>query len=94
MAVGMQDIITKKLGQALSPARLEIVNESARHAGHAGFDGSGESHFRVLVVSELFEGLGRVDRQRIVYKELNDEMKGGIHALSLVLYTPAEYKSV
>ena len=79
----MEDIIRQKLTESLTPTRLEIINESHLHAGHAGDDGSGESHFRVLIVSKRFAGLTRVAAQRLVYGVLTDELKNGIHALSI-----------
>lgn len=94
MTGGMQEIIADKLAQALQPITLEIVNESDRHRGHAGHDGSGESHFRVLIVSSLFAGKSRVERQRMVYDLLREELAGAIHALSLKALAPDEYDRV
>lgn len=91
MATGMQERIREKLAQALQPSSLGIVNESHRHAGHAGDDGSGESHFRVTIVSGAFTGKSRVERQRMVYDLLSEELRGGIHALSLKVMSPDEY---
>ena len=79
----MEETIRRKLTESLAPTRLEVVNESHLHAGHAGDDGSGESHFRVLVVSRRFAGLSRVAAQRVIYEVLAEEMKNGIHALSI-----------
>lgn len=87
----MQERIREKLAQALQPSSLGIVNESHRHAGHAGDDGSGESHFRVTIVSGAFTGKSRVERQRMVYDLLSEELRGGIHALSLKVMSPDEY---
>ncbi len=72
------------------PTRLEIVDDSQRHAGHAGAHPAGETHFNVLMVSAAFEGLSRVARSRAVHEALNQELQGGLHALSLVLRTPDE----
>ncbi len=94
MTTGMQERIREKLAQALQPLELDIVNDSSRHAGHMGDDGSGESHFRVTVVSSVFIGKNRVERQRMVYDLLAEEMKSGIHALSLKAITPDEYDRV
>ncbi|HUI16624.1 MAG TPA: BolA family protein [Alphaproteobacteria bacterium] len=82
--------IRAKLGAALAPSHLEIVDESARHAGHAGARPGGETHFRVEIVAAAFEGCSRVARQRRVYEILKDELAGGVHALSLSTLTPAE----
>lgn len=90
----MHATIEAKLAQALQPQTLEIVNESHRHAGHAGDDGSGESHFRVTIVSSCFTGKSRVDRQRMVYDLLKQELEGGLHALALKILTPDEYRGV
>lgn len=88
--MSVADSIRRKLTEGLAPLHLEIVDESHRHEGHAGHDGRGESHFRVAVVSAAFEGRSRVDRQRLVYGLLAEEMAGRIHALALVTKTPDE----
>ncbi len=75
---------------ALEPVRLDIVNESELHAGHRSSPGTGESHFRMLVVSPQFEGLSRVARHRRVNEILADELAGRIHALALKTYAPGE----
>jgi len=82
--------IRDKLTVALAPQRLEIVDDSARHAGHAGARQGGESHFNVTVVSARFSGLNRIARQRLVYEALAEELAGPVHALSLKLRTPEE----
>lgn len=82
--------IEAKLNEHLTPARLEIKDESARHHGHAGARSEGESHFKVTVVSATFEGMSRIERQRLVYRLLADEVKSDIHALALSTLTPAE----
>ncbi|MFN4283226.1 MAG: BolA family protein [Alphaproteobacteria bacterium] len=88
--------IDQKLRDAFAPARLEIVDESALHAGHfhAGQESArraaGETHFRLLIVSERFEGQSRVARQRLVYQTLADEIAGGVHALAMTTLTPSE----
>ncbi|MBM3541138.1 MAG: BolA family transcriptional regulator [Alphaproteobacteria bacterium] len=89
-SMAVADTIRAKLLAAFAPARLDIVDESHRHVGHAGAREGGESHFRVRVVSAAFEGLGRVERQRRVYAILSDELAGPVHALALELKTPAE----
>lgn len=86
--------IERKLNTALNPLRLEIVDESARHAGHAGIAGhageGGETHFRLTIVSSSFEGKSRVARQRMVYDALSGELAAGVHALAMTTLTPAE----
>jgi BolA protein len=84
------ETIRTKLEAAFSPERLVIEDESHRHAGHAGARPGGETHFRVAIVSSVFEGLGRVERQRRVHAVLADELRVQVHALSLKLATPVE----
>jgi BolA protein len=82
--------IEAKLTQALQPVSITIKDESHLHKGHGGYRSEGESHFRVEVVSTAFEGQTRVARQRRVYEILADELRGGVHALSVMALTPAE----
>ena len=82
--------IEGKLKGAFEPITLEIVDESHLHKGHAGAPEGGESHFRVKIVSELFEGKNRVERQREVNAVLKDELTGPVHALSIQALTPGE----
>jgi BolA protein len=84
------DEIAARLRAALAPTRLDIVNESAQHAGHMGDDGTGESHFRVEVESEAFAGLSRVARQRLVNGALADLLRTRIHALAIRARAPGE----
>jgi BolA protein len=90
--------IRDKLTTAFAPLVLEIRDESARHAGHAGAtrgDGSqGETHFHVRLVSATFEGVSRVERQRRIYAALREELAGPVHALSLEAFTPSEARRV
>jgi BolA protein len=83
-------IIETKLTAALQPTTLVVTDESHRHAGHAGAREGGESHFHLDIVSAEFAGKSRVARQRLVYELLAEELKGPIHALSLVTRTPEE----
>lgn len=80
----------KKLEEALSPSRLEINDDSHRHAGHAGHNPEGESHFSVVVVSAAFSGKSRVDRHRMVNALLAEELAGRVHALALTTLAPDE----
>ena len=82
--------IEKKLTKQFKPSRLEIIDESARHKGHAGARPEGESHFSVEIVSSAFAGKSRIERQRMTYAALADEMVDDIHALSLKTLTPEE----
>lgn len=86
----MAEQIERKLTEALSPETIAVVDESEAHRGHAGYREGGESHFAVDIVSNAFEGLSRIARQRAVYAVLGDEMKGRIHALRMRTHTPAE----
>ena len=80
--MAVSDEITRRLTEAFAPTELDVVNESHRHAGHAGDDGSGESHFRVKIRAPAFATMGRVDRHRAVQKALGD-LNARIHALAL-----------
>jgi BolA protein len=82
--------ITEKLVAAFRPLRLEVVNESHHHAGHAGSPGTGESHFRVMLVSPSFMGKSRIERHRMVNAALADELKGGVHALAIKAHAPED----
>ncbi len=84
-------IIEEKLTTALSPSVLSVEDESHLHAGHAGAREGGESHFRLTVVADIFEGMGRVARQRQVNAVLKDELSGPIHALAMKTYSPSEW---
>lgn len=83
-------IITDKLTARFAPKFLDVVDDSHLHAGHAGARPEGESHFRVVIVSKLFSGLGPVDRHRLVNEALAEEMSGPIHALAISARTPEE----
>ncbi|MGE5537657.1 MAG: BolA family protein [Gemmatimonas sp.] len=82
--------ITEKLTAALEPLRLDVVDQSESHRGHAGASGRSETHFRIEIVSAAFEGMSRVARERRVQDVLRDELKDHVHALSLSARTPAE----
>jgi BolA protein len=79
-----------KLVEALEPAQLDIADDSARHAGHAGAGPGGETHFNITVVSAAFSGLSRVQRQRLVYAAVAEELAGPVHALSIRASAPGE----
>ena len=79
----VEDRIRSQLSDAFAPERLEVVNESHRHAGHAGDDGSGESHFRVAIRAAAFAGQTRIARHRAVHAALGADLMGQIHALAL-----------
>ena len=76
------------LTQAFSPTLLRVVDDSAQHAGHAGAQPGGETHYSVLLVSTAFHGMNRVARSRAVHAALAAEFSAGMHALSLTLVHP------
>ncbi len=82
--------IEVKLTEALSPLRLLVRDDSDQHRGHGGYREGGETHFHVEIVSQAFDGLSRVARQRKVYELLESELSERVHALELVTKTPAE----
>ena len=82
--------MTTRLVTALAPTRLELDDQSARHIGHAGHDGRGESHFALTIESAAFTGLNRVQRQRAVYTALGDLMVERVHALTIKASAPGE----
>ncbi len=82
--------IESALRETLAAERVDVLDESHLHAGHAGAAG-GAGHFRALVVSARFEGLSRVARQRLVYDALADMMGPEIHALAMRTLTPGEH---
>ncbi len=82
--------VRASLLQALRPEILNVEDESAQHAGHAGAQPGGETHYRVSIVSESFTGLSRVARSRMVHTILQQELLTGLHALSLELRSPHE----
>ena len=85
-----KDVITAKLAAAFAPQRLEVVDESHRHEGHAGHRPGGETHFRVHIVSEAFRGKSRIDRHRLVNRTLEAELSAGVHALAIHASAPGE----
>jgi BolA protein len=82
--------IEARLRAALNPARLAVIDDSEKHRGHAGHDGSGESHFTVEVVAEAFTGQSRVARQRMVNAALSDLLRDKVHALAIKARAPQE----
>ena len=82
--------IHQLLTAALAPERLEVIDDSESHRGHAGHDARGESHFTVRIVSARFIGQSRIDRQRAVNAALAELLAGRVHALSIVARAPDE----
>ena len=77
-----------RLEAALAPTNLTLRNDSAQHAGHSGHDGSGESHFSLVIESAAFDGMSRLERQRLVYKAIGDLMDRDVHALQIQASVP------
>ena len=93
MAVDLAQTIRERLAP-LAPESLEVFDDSADHAGHAGVrESGGGGHFQVVVVSRAFAGLNRVARHRVVYDAVRDLMPHAIHALAIVAHTPEELAS-
>lgn len=83
--MNIEEYIRKQIIEHLAPSHLEVVNESHLHVGHAGDDGSGQTHFKVVVVSDKFNSMQPVQMHRTVNDLLSDCFKNGLHALSLKL---------
>ena len=88
--MSVQEEIETLLTAAFAPVRLAVSNDSARHHGHAGDDGSGESHFSLLIESAAFTGKGRLERQRMVNRALGDIPGNRVHALAIRALAPGE----
>jgi BolA protein len=89
-AMRAEDSITQKLRDAFAPLALEVVNDSHRHAGHAGAPGTGDSHFTIKVVSASFAGRSRIERHRMINSVLAEELAGPVHALAIRALAPDE----
>ena len=88
--MSVETVMREKLMVELRPTRLDVINESELHAGHRGSPGTGESHFRVLIVSPVFAGKSRVERHRMVNAVLSQEVGKQVHALALQVLAPGE----
>ncbi len=82
--------IRTKLEAAFRPERLEVVDQSHKHKGHAGWREGGETHFHVTLVAQAFAGRSRLARQRAVYQALAEELAGPVHALEVTARAPGE----
>jgi len=80
----------RRLNSALSPARVDLIDDSEQHRGHGGYNPAGESHFTLLIESATFAGKSRVERQRMIYAALGDLMDSRVHALSIRAKAPGE----
>lgn len=85
------DRLHAALSGAFRPAELRVSDDSAHHAGHAGAQPGGQTHYSVLLVSDAFRGMSRVERHRAVHAVLDEEFGNGLHALALRLLTPEEH---
>lgn len=90
--MAITDRIHTKLHQNLLISKLEVVDESSKHQGHAGWKDGGETHFNVKIISSDFAGKNKVARHKIIYSILAEEMENDIHALSIIALTPDELK--
>ncbi|GAB5350244.1 BolA family protein [Qipengyuania sp. 483] len=88
MAETVQQEMERLLTEAFSPTRLDVINDSAKHHGHTGDDGSGESHFTVVIEAPAFADLNRVERQRAVNRALGDIPGDRVHALAIQASAP------
>jgi BolA family transcriptional regulator, general stress-responsive regulator len=80
----------RRLNSALSPTRIELIDDSEQHRGHGGYNPAGESHFTLRIESPAFTGKSRVERQRMIYAALGDLMAERVHALSIRATAPGE----
>ena len=80
----------RRLNSALSPARVDLIDDSEQHRGHGGYNPAGESHFTLLIESAAFVGKSRVERQRMIYAALGDLMDSRVHSLSIRTKAPGE----
>ena len=80
----------RRLNSALSPARIDLVDDSEQHRGHGGYNPAGASHFSLRIESAAFAGKSRVERQRMIYVALGDLMRERVHALSIRATAPGE----
>ena len=85
-----QQIITNKLREAFLPESLQVQDESHLHEGHAGHRPGGETHFRVYIVSQAFQGKSRIERHRMINATLAGELAGSVHALAIHAKSPGE----
>src|SRR5690349_25082764 len=90
MAGELQSEMETLLEGAFAPARLQVINDSSQHRGHMGDDGSGESHFTVVIESAAFAGKSRLERQRMVNRALGDIPGQRVHALAIRAFAPSE----
>jgi BolA protein len=85
-----RDLIAEKLTKAFAPERLDVIDESHRHAGHAGARPGGETHYSIYIVSQAFQGKSRIERHRMINATLSSELAGSVHALAIHAKSPGE----
>ena len=88
MTYPVEQEMEELLRAAFAPSQLEIINDSAQHSGHAGDDGSGASHFTVIIEAEAFANVSRLQRQRLINKALGDIPGERVHALAIKASAP------
>jgi BolA protein len=88
--MSVKDAIINRLREAFLPESLDVTDESHLHEGHAGHRAGGETHFRVYIVSNAFQGKSRVERHRMINAVLVAELAGPVHALALAAHAPGE----
>ena len=86
--MSVRDTIEQKLSEKFAPSHLEVIDESSRHQGHAGWREGGETHFRVRIATAQLAGKTRLAQHRAVMDELSAELKGGVHALAIEILDP------
>lgn len=86
--MSIEALIKEKIEQEFNPEEITIINESDLHIGHAGHDGSGDSHFKLMVVSSSFDGYSRIQRHKMVMSSLKELFSQGLHAITLDLKAP------
>jgi BolA family transcriptional regulator, general stress-responsive regulator len=88
--MSIRDVIIYKLREAFTPESLDVADESHLHEGHAGHRPGGETHFRLYIVSQAFEGKSRIERHRMINATLSAELAGTVHALAIKAEAPGE----
>jgi BolA protein len=86
----VQETISKKLTETFAPRSLKVLDESHQHEGHAGHRPGGETHFRIYIVADAFQGKSRIARHRMINDTLAHELKSGVHALAIHAAAPGE----
>ena len=88
--MGVQETITRKLTETFAPVSLKVLDESHQHEGHAGHRPGGQTHFRIYIVADAFQGKSRLARHRMINETLAGELQSGVHALAIHAASPDE----